>query len=310
MSQHIHSLHDAHLTAAWVAIGSFDGVHRGHQAIINDLVSQAHAAGSPAAVITFYPHPIVVLRNVQDPFYLTSPEERARLLFNLGVDMVITLPFSAEMAALTAEEFMQAVAKDLDLCTLWVGRDFALGRNRSGTVERLTEIGRDLGYTVRVIQSVTDQDEVISSSLIRKVITAGDVASAARLLGRYYAIPGMVIHGDGRGKGIGHPTANLQPWTEQLVPANGVYATWTWVKDVRFPSITNIGVRPTFEKRPVVPRIEAHLINYDGDLYGQPICLEFIERVRPEKRFQSIDDLVQQIHTDIERAREVFSYVQ
>jgi riboflavin kinase/FMN adenylyltransferase len=310
MRQHIHALQDAHLTAAWVAIGSFDGVHRGHQAIISNLVSQAHEAGSPAAVITFYPHPIAVLRKVQDPFYLTSPEERARLLFDLGVDTVITLPFSTEMAALTAEEFMQAVAKDLDLCTLWVGRDFALGRNRSGTVERLVEIGRELGYTVRIVEPVKDQNEVISSSLIRKALTAGDAALAARLLGRYYTISGEVVHGDGRGKGIGIPTANLQPWSEQLVPANGVYATWTWVKGNRLPSITNIGVRPTFENKPVVPRIEAHLIDYDGDLYGQQICVEFVERVRPEKRFGSIEELLQQVHTDIERAREVFSDAQ
>jgi riboflavin kinase / FMN adenylyltransferase len=303
--QHLRSLDISNLHSAWVAIGSFDGVHRGHQALIRQLVTHAHEAGSPAVVITFYPHPMVVIKDFQGAYYLTTPDERARLLSDLGIDAVITLPFTQQLASLTADEFMDQLSASLHLRSLWVGPDFALGRNRTGNIETLREIGQRLHYELRVIQPITDDSNIISSSLIRKLVSSGDVSAASRLLGRYYATSGEIVHGDGRGKGIGIPTANQEVWPELLLPATGVYATWALLGDRRLPSVTNIGFRPTFENQPVLPRIETHLLDFEEDLYTHSLKLEYVERLRPEQRFSSIQALLDQIHVDIGRAREV-----
>jgi riboflavin kinase/FMN adenylyltransferase len=308
--QHLRSLETLAIKSAWVTIGSFDGVHRGHQQIIQELVAHAHRAGVPAVVVTFYPHPAVILRGIEKPYYLTSPDERAALLGQLGVDTIVTLPFDRELAALEAIDFIRPLSTHLGMSSLWVGYDFALGRNRGGNVPALEQLGRELGYTLRVIPPVTTlQGGPVSSSQVRALLDAGNVTQAAALLGRWYDLPGQVVHGDGRGQGLGFPTANLYIWPQRLLPTAGVYATWAWVGQQRLPSVTNIGLRPTFANQAPEPRVEAHLLDYTADLYGKNIRLEFVEFLRPEQRFPGIPALLEQIGRDVTQSREVLSHV-
>ncbi len=307
---HFHSLDGLELHHTWATIGMFDGVHRGHQSILSLLVQEAHAAGSLAVVITFFPHPAVVLRGVQEPIYLTTSEERAELMGRLGVDVVVTLTFDQQLAAMSAEEFMRRASASLGLRRLLVGFDFALGRNRQGDIPTLRHLGEELGYGVQVIPEVSVDSARVSSSQIRKLVQEGSVEQAARALGRPYAIEGRVIQGDRRGRQLGFPTANLDYWPKKILPANGVYATWAWVggsfaNSERIPSVTNIGVRPTFQG--VEQRVEAHLLNFNRDLYGQPLKLEFVAFLRPEQRFSSIDALAAQISADKQRAQEILA---
>lgn len=306
--QHLTSLDDLYLDHAWATIGSFDGVHRGHQAVIRTLVEGAHQAGVPAVVITFFPHPSVVLRGSNGPFFLTTPEERAALLDDLGVDVIVTLRFDRQMAALTAEDFMRWLSAHLGLQRLFVGYDFALGRGREGNADRLRELGELLGYVLELTEPFEIGGEPVSSSRIRALLNRGSVSEASELLGRPYALTGEIVRGDGRGHGLGIPTANLSVWQERIIPAVGVYATWGLVDGVRHAAVTNIGVRPTFENEPVFARIETHLLDFDRDLYGQKMQLEFIQYLRREQRFPSIQALLDQIHQDIARTREVLEH--
>lgn len=303
--RHYWHLEGVNLDQTWVTIGTFDGVHRGHQEIVKRLVLGAHQSGSTAVVITFHPHPAVVLGKRQNANYLTTPEERAELLGELGVDVVITHPFNLEIASLSAYQFISRLDAHLGISLLLVGEDFALGKGREGNVARLKELGQEFGYQVETVSAVKNSGIIVSSSLIRERISEGNVAQAARLLGRYYKIMGQVIPGDGRGKLIGIPTANLSIWAERTIPKTGVYACRVYLGGNSFQAVTNIGVRPTFENAPVLPRVETHLIDYDGDLYGKELYLEFYERLRDEKKFSGIQELLAQIQADIGRAREI-----
>jgi len=298
------SLEETDLPASWLTIGSFDGVHRGHQAIIRELVKSAHLAGLPAAVLTFFPHPSVVLRNRQEPIYLTSPEERAALLGNLGIDIVITHPFTHELAGMSAQAFMDLVSRHLHPRHILVGYDFALGHGREGNVDRLRQLGVDFGYTLDVFQPVKMEDEIVSSSQIRTALAEGQIAKAEWLLGRPYQVSGPVIHGDGRGKLLGIPTANLDVWPWRVLPKAGVYACQAHIDGQLWRAVTNVGVRPTFEVGPVPPRVETHVLDFARNLYGTEIQLDFIDRLRDEQRFPSIDALVAQIEQDIQHAKE------
>jgi len=306
---HLHSLDSLQLDGAWVTIGSFDGVHLGHQAILGRLAAGAHAAGLPAAAITFFPHPARVLRNQNGPYYLTTPKARAEQMAALGIDYIITLPFDAPMASLSAYDFMHQVWQHLRLKHLWVGYDFALGHNREGNVQRLQEIGRQLHFEVDLMEPVLLEGQAVSSSAIRAALTEGDVAAAARQLGRWYNACGVVIRGDGRGRSLGFPTANVSFWPEQLLPKPGVYSTWAWLADRRIASVTNIGYRPTFENRPPEPRLEAHLLDFEEDIYGQELCIEFVAALRPEQRFSGPQELVQQIQKDSLHSREILNAI-
>lgn len=307
--QHHRSLDSVSLTGAWVTIGSFDGVHRGHQTLLNHMVEGAHAAGEPAVVVTFFPHPAIVLRGLQGPFYLTSPEERARLMAENGVDHVITLPFTHELAGQSAEDFMTNLADHLRLTRLVVGYDFALGRGRVGNIHTLRDLGEGLNYEVDVITPTSIHDELISSTRIRDLLTKGQFSEATLLLGHWYSTSGRVVHGDGRGGQIGIPTANLALWNEQILPARGVYASLAWIHNQAVPSVTNIGVRPTFENHTGSARVEAHLLDFHEDLYGEELRLDFVKFLRPEQRFPSVRALLDQIQQDIQNAREVLPYV-
>lgn len=301
---HYTSLEAVSLTGSWLTIGVFDGVHRGHQEIIRQLTAGAHRNGAPAVLLTFNPHPANILTGREIPC-LTTPEERAEILFGLGVDEVITLPFTRSLAGRSAEDFMAELKTRLGLRKLLIGYDFALGKGRAGNFQRLSEIGRELDYDVQAVEAVRLSDEVISSSLIRQTIADGAVSLAAVKLGRCYSVQGPVIPGDGRGRTIGIHTANVETPAQKALPANGVYATWAFVQGQKHPSVTNVGLRPTFTGGQALPRVEAHLLDYSGDLYGKTLKLEFVERLRGEQKFPSIEALIAQIRSDIQQAREI-----
>jgi riboflavin kinase/FMN adenylyltransferase len=302
---HYHSLDELTIENAWLTIGVFDGVHRGHQEVLQRLVSGAHENGSLAVVLTFTPHPAVVLGGKTDFKCLTTPDERTELLESLGVDGIITQTFSRSLANQTAEEFMRRVARTLGLRRLIIGYDTALGRGREGNAARLTEIGKELGYLVQIVPPLMDEAGIISSTRIRAAIAAGNVSAAASDLGRYFFVTGPVIHGDRRGRTINVPTANIQVPAGKLIPANGIYACWAQVGGERVAAATSIGIRPTFTPEESVSHVEAHLLDFKRDLYGQLIKLEFVEYLRPEEKFPSAESLLEQIHRDIEKTREI-----
>lgn len=308
MMRHVRSLDDMHVDNAFVTIGAFDGVHRGHQVLLSQLVPAARAQEAMPVVVTFHPHPAVVLRGIQTPYSLTSPDERARLLEQNGIEAVVTLPFTRELAAVGARDFALALKAHLGMREMWVGYDFALGRGREGDIPFLRRAGEELGFNLRVIDPVSQGEQAVSSSQIRLLLKEGAVDQAAQMLGRTYGFEGPVVHGDGRGRTIGIPTANVQAWDGQFLPRNGVYATWASVDGLRRPAVTNVGMRPTFENTPPVPRVEALLLDFDQDLYGKSVRLEFVEFLRPEQRFANVQALLDQIDQDKNRAREVLQY--
>lgn len=301
---HYHSLDELTLNNSCLAIGIFDGVHRGHQEILRPLVSEAHASGLTPVILTFDPHPAMVLGGKTDFKCLTTPDERAALLGLFGIEVVITQTFDREFANQTAGDFMRRLSKTLGLRKLMIGYDTALGRGREGNAARLTEIGTQLGYTVQVIPALKNGLGIISSTRIRAAIAAGNVSAAGVDLGHYYSISGQVIHGDGRGHTINIPTANIQIPINKVLPAFGIYACRAWVDGASFPAATSIGVRPTFYKdSPPAPTIEAHLLDFSRDIYGLEVKLEFVEYLRSEEKYDSVQALRDQIQKDIEHTR-------
>jgi riboflavin kinase/FMN adenylyltransferase len=284
-----------------LTIGAFDGVHRGHQALICAVIAQAHATDRLAALVTFHPHPAVVLAPERAPRYLTTPGEKMALLESLGVDLVVMLPFNRQMAATPARDFMEKVSDHLRLRELWIGADFALGRNREGNVSLLRQLGQDLGYDVHVFEPVLGAEEVISSSRIRSLLAEGRVEEASGLLGRYPSLSGEVVIGAQRGRELGFPTANLQVRSEQAVPADGVYAVFALLGTERFSAVANIGVRPSFDNG--LRTVETHILDFDRDIYGCDLVIEFVARLRDERRFEDIDELVAQIQQDSQAAQ-------
>jgi riboflavin kinase/FMN adenylyltransferase len=304
--QHYHSLDDIHLVDTWLTIGIYDGVHRGHLEILRPLISDAHTSGHAAVVLTFSPHPAVVLAGRADFKCLTTPDERAAILGSIGIDVVITQTFDRELADQTAEEFMRRLSRNLGLRHLFIGYDTALGRGREGNAARLTDIGRELGYNVQSFPALKDQSGIISSTRIRAAITAGNVSAAASVLGRPYSITGTVVHGDGRGHTLNLPTANIQIPISKVLPAFGIYACRAWVEERPYPASTSIGIRPTFYLyEPPAPTIEAHLLDFNQDLYGREVRLEFMEYLRPEEKYPSIQALMAQIQKDIVQTRRI-----
>ena len=284
-----------------LSIGNFDGVHRGHWALIHRLVSAAHAEGRLAGVVTFDPHPIRVLHPDIPLAYLTTLDERLELLKWLGLDFAIVYSFTSDTARTPANVFMQDLVTHLHLRRLWVGPDFALGYRREGDVPMLRRLGNEMGFTVEVIEPVLVEGMEVRSGHVRQALNAGKVDLAAQMLGRPYWLTGKVIRGAGRGHAMGIPTANLLVPSERVVPAYGVYAAWCYVAGQRMPAAVNIGVRPTFDGK--VPMIEAHILSFDGDLLGAEIRLEFVLRLREERRFPSVEDLLTQVRWDVANTR-------
>lgn len=304
--QHYHSLEAATFQNSWLTIGVFDGVHRGHREIIQKLVSDAHAHHAPAILLTFDPHPATVLTG-REMRCLTTPDERADLLGALGVDVVITQRFTSDLSTATALEYMTRLKTSLGLSHLLIGYDFALGKGREGNAARLMELGRELNYSVEVVSALSDESGVISSTEIRKLISTGNINEASKLLGYRYQLGGEVIHGEGRGKTINFPTANVDYPKGKVMPPNGIYACWAHLGSQKFMAATNIGLNPTFTPERQVPSLEAYLLDFDRDIYGETMTLEFVARLRDEIRYTSVDALIKQIHDDVDKTRTVLS---
>ena len=294
---------------AVLTIGNFDGVHRGHQAILELVIERARAIGGESILFTFEPHPRRVLQPGADLRLLDTFDQKVETLAELGLDAVIAEPFDLEYAKTTPEHFIEhTIHERIRPVDVFVGYDFHFGRDREGSMRLLTERGPHLGFSVTVVPEVSFQGRDVNSTRIRELLAEGDVEEAARLLGRPVCARGEVTEGDRRGRTIGFPTANLAPETE-ILPAPGVY--FGRVRCVRgggeyegktFPVVTNVGFRPTFrDGRDLVA--EAHVIDFSGDLYGVEIDLTFEGRLRGEKRFDSVDDLREQIARDVDEAR-------
>ncbi len=286
-----------------VTIGVFDGVHKGHQHLIRRLVEDARATHRLAVVLTFFPHPDVVLRGLTGRYYLTTPEQRAEYLGELGVDTVITLPFNQEMRQIRAATFVDTLLERLKLSSLWVGSDFAMGYQREGNVAFLRAQGEEKGFSLHMIDLiVAETDSAISSTSIREALLAGEVEKARAWLGRSYALTGEVVHGDHRGRELGFPTANIHVWEEQVIPANGIYAGWANLNGERLMAATSVGIRPQFDGDDV--RVEAYILDFDRMIYGQQLTFSFERYLRPEMRFDSLDGLLVQMHADVQTSRE------
>ena len=285
-----------------LTIGVFDGVHRGHQHLISSAVARAGVLGFQSAVLTFDPHPDFVLHPDRGRLYLSSLERRATLIAALGVDVLVVLPFGTETTALSAAMFVDQICTALPLRELWVGYDFALGRRREGDLARLGELGRERGFTVHPVEPLLIEGGPVSSSRIRAALGEGDVVLAERLLGRFFSVEGVVVEGDKRGRTIGFPTANVAFDNQLTLPADGVYVCEVEVGDTHHRAVTNVGVRPTFDG--VRRTVEAHLLDFNGDLYGQHIGVTFRQRLRGEKKFNGIGELIEQITRDAQAARE------
>jgi riboflavin kinase/FMN adenylyltransferase len=302
--QHVYRLADANPSGPTiVAVGMFDGVHLGHQHLLRRLVKAAGECGCVPTVLTFFPHPDVVLGRASGRYYLTTPEQRAAMLGKLGAELVVTHPFNDEVRQVRAADFVDQLLQHLKLHTLWVGADFALGYKREGNVAFLRAQGLEKGFNLEVVELVTNDDsgQIINSSGIRTALADGDIEQANRWLGRPYRLEGEVVHGDGRGRTIGFPTANIDVWEEKMLPKKGVYAGWVHLNGEVFMAAANIGNRPTFNGKIIT--VEAYLLDFDRDIYGQHVIFEVVEFLRPELKFNIVEDLVVQIHRDVATSR-------
>jgi riboflavin kinase/FMN adenylyltransferase len=289
-----------------VTIGRFDGVHLGHRHLLDLTAGSARRQGLRSLAITFEPHPEQVLAPDRPPARLTTAAEKAALLAASGVDAVAVLPFTPEFSRWSPERFIATLAATARPRELWVGEDFVFGHRRSGTPERLAQLGREHGFAVhRVPRIRLHGTEMIGTTNIRRHILEGNVALAAHLLGRHYALHGIVVHGAKRGRALGYPTANLDHPAELVVPTHGIYATLADVPGVvaHHASVTSIGVRPVFDNGARL--VETHLLDWSGDLYDRPLTVQFLEWLRPEERFSSVEALIEQMDRDSARARSV-----
>jgi riboflavin kinase/FMN adenylyltransferase len=307
--RHYDEVPDA-LKGAVVAVGNFDGVHLGHQALIAEARRQAKAQNHPLAVLAFEPHPAEFFRPRPDSIRLTPLRTKARLLAELGVDAMFALPFDESMAKRSAGNFItEVLVKGVGLSGVVVGPDFEFGQGRGGNVATLKEMGAANGFTVTIFDMVKTEGEKISSTRIRDSLKAAHPEEAARLLGRFWAVEARVEHGDGRGRQMGFPTANMH-LGHCLAPSFGVYAVKVTITENEKPSgrhdgVANFGTRPMYQTP--VPLMEAHLFDFDGDLYGKHLSVELIAYLRPEAKFENLDALIAQIAADAQKARKILA---
>lgn len=290
-----------------LTLGNFDGIHLGHQALLQHVVREAKARGGRSVVLTFEPHPLKVLAPERAPRLILTHKDKMILLHSFGVDVVIIQTFNPSFAAVGAEEFVRRyMVERLGVRKMWVGRDLRFGKGRKGRVEDLIRWGSASGFEVGIVEPVELGGMRVSSSRIRGLIERGEVHEAERFLGRYHFVSGRVIPGYQRGRQLGFPTANIIPRTE-VIPLDGIYATFLQVEERLWPSVTNIGVNPTFGDGPRT--IETYLLDFSGDLYGRSVKLFFVKRVREEKKFPSVEILVEQMKKDVQRAQEILSQI-
>jgi riboflavin kinase / FMN adenylyltransferase len=294
-----------------VTLGNFDGVHRGHRAVLGQLVEQASTREATSVAVTFDPHPLAVLFPERAPTPLTSLPQRLSLLAGTGLDAVLVMEFTTDFAHLTPEEFVEQVFVDaLHACAVIVGEDTRFGWRNSGNVETLRELGASHDFDVVTLTDL-GEGERWSSTMTRSQLSNGDVEGAAVVLGRPHSVCGIVVHGDHRGRELGYPTANLEPNVEGLVPADGVYAGWLVRHDLSddaidrvLPCAISIGTNPTFDG--LVRRVEGYVLDRtDLDLYGERICFDLVERLRPTLRYDGVEPLLRQMETDVAQCREI-----
>ena len=283
-----------------LTIGVFDGVHLGHQHLLQQLIQLAQPDRLPA-VITFTNHPITVLRPGTQVRYITTAEQRTRLLKAQGIPLVVGLEFTAEDSQVTARDFAALLVETLGMKGLVMGPGAAVGQNREGDINYLRQLGPQFGFWVEEAQPLVLDGSPVQSRRIREAIAWGEVAAGARLLGRTFSLTGKVVVGDRRGRDLGFPTANLDIAPEMIIPGDGIYATWAIIDGVRHPSATSIGVRPTFG--PGERLVEAYVMDFDADLYGSRLCIEFVRKLRDQENFSSVDSLVDQINRDVADSR-------
>ena len=296
----IRDTHPQVLTPSVATIGFFDGVHLGHRHLINQVKMAASLNGWCSSIITFPTHPRQVIQSDYQPLLLSSPEEKVELLGTTGIDNCILLPFTRELSQLTAREFMQLLYDNYKVRMLVIGYDHRFGHNRAETFEDYCRYGQELGIHIMQATAYTQELDKVSSSAIRRALQAGEISTATKYLGYNYFMQGTIVGGYQVGRKIGFPTANLQvDFPNKLIPSTGVYAVRVSVNGQNYKGMLNIGHRPTINNGTDLS-IEVHILNFEGDIYHQPMRIEFIEFLRPEAKFQSVDELVLQIQKDKE----------
>lgn len=287
-----------------LTLGNFDGLHLGHRKIITKLSERAKRLGLHSVVYTFEPHPLKVVALHKSPPLIVDTDTKKELIEALGVDFMVIAEFTREFAAKHPRVFVEEEIVPLQPKEVWVGHDFSFGKAKSGNVEYLTHLGRELGFSVHVIPAFKKGGDVVSSSRIRKLVAEGKLIEASRLLGRNFSIKGKVVRGKDIGKELGFPTANICP-TSELVPGDGVYAAFAIVARRRHRAVVNIGTAPTFGGKEKC--IEVHILGFKENIYGKKVEVEFARRLRGEKAFKSRDALIKQITKDVERAKKIFA---
>jgi riboflavin kinase/FMN adenylyltransferase len=289
-----------------VTVGTFDGVHRGHWLVLQELRRRAAEANTPSVLLTFHPHPLRIVHPDRAPPLLTTPLEKKEILAESGLDYALFLPFTPRLARYEPRRFVEEVLiRRLRMCHLVIGYDHGFGRGRSGDVDTLRRIGAQLGFDVTVVDALFRNGEPISSTRIRKALLDGDVLAAADGLGRPYSLRGLVVRGDGRGRSLGFPTANIQmPDADKLLPLEGVYAVTAAIQGRLLSGVMHLGPRPTFRGSP--PSVELHLFDFDKDVYGEEVRVDFCARIRDIHRFARTAELIDAIKEDCEIARRLF----
>ena len=288
-----------------LTIGVFDGVHLGHKYLLSELVEQARLKNLISGVVTFKQHPQRLLKPQSSLPFLTNLPQKIKLLKDEGVEAIITLSFTLELAQTGAHQFVSLLQKYLRMCGLVLGPDFTLGRNKEGNVAVLRALGQSMNFSLTVVPEITINGEVVSSTAIRNTLSRGNMRKVHDMLGRYFSLEGRVISGTGRGVELGFPTANLDIDPERALPADGIYATWTYIEKQCYQSVTNIGKRPTF--RESEQTVEVYILNFQGNLYRHELKIDIIERLRREQRFDTIEELKKQIEEDIKQARAILN---
>ena len=281
-----------------LTVGVFDGVHRGHTYLISHLVDEAARKGLIAGVVTFREHPAAVLSPSFQARYLTSFEDRLDLLRETKIDFAVPITFDRALSKLTAEEFISLLQERLRMVSLVVGPDFAMGRNREGTIERLSELGDQMGFTLTVVDGLQDtKGETVRSTTVRTALGEGEVERVAELLGRRFTLAGTVVSGEGRGGKLGFPTANVESPHGMAVPGDGIYAAFAHLDDLTMMTSVSIGARPTFGGHDSV--VEAFILDFDDNVYGKTLRLEFVQRLRDQVKFDTVEDLLEQVDRDV-----------
>jgi riboflavin kinase/FMN adenylyltransferase len=301
-----HTLLLEELPETVAAIGFFDGIHKGHQKVINKAVTEAKNKDMESAVITFYPHPSVVLNSeVQHVKYITPLREKQEILQQLNVDRLYIIKFNKELSTLSQQSFIDHFITGLHIKHLIAGFDFTYGHKGQGNMQDISKYAKGQ-FTTSVIDKVSKFDEKVSSTKIREYLKHGEVEKANLLLDRNLSVRGTVVDGDKRGKTIGYPTANLNIDADVLLPRTGVYAVKVYYKNISYDGMANLGVKPTFNAGETKPKIEVNIFDYNHDLYGEELKIEWCKFIRDEKKFKGIEELVEQIKTDEKEIRAYF----